>query len=58
MFVLDESGQYAERRAVRFGRRNPEGIEVLDGLRDGERIVTSSYESLERFDRLELTGAG
>ena len=58
VFVLDESGQYAERRAVRFGRRNPEGIEVLDGLRDGERIVTSSYESLERFDRLELTGAG
>jgi HlyD family secretion protein len=56
VFVLDESGQYAERRPVRFGRRNPEGIEVLEGLRDGERIITSSYESLERFDRLELTG--
>jgi HlyD family secretion protein len=58
VFVVDESGRSAERRAVRFGRRNPEGIEVLEGLRDGERIVTSSYESLERFDRLELTGAG
>ena len=32
---------------VRFGRRNPEGIEVLEGLRDGEQVITSSYESLE-----------
>jgi len=58
VFVVDESSRFAERRAVRFGRRNPEGIEVLEGLSDGERIVTSSYESLERFDRLELTGSG
>jgi HlyD family secretion protein len=54
VFVLDESEDVAERRAVRFGRRNPEGIEVLEGLRDGERVVTSSYEGLERFDRIEL----
>ena len=36
--------------------RNPEGIEVLEGLRDGERVITSSYESLQRFDRLKLSG--
>ena len=58
VFVLDESEQYAERRVVRFGRRNPEGIEVLEGLKDGDRVITSSYESFERFDRLELTAAG
>jgi HlyD family secretion protein len=56
VFVVDESGEFAERRAVRFGRRNPEGIEVLEGLRDGERVITSSYESLQRFDRLQLSG--
>ena len=56
-FVVDESGDFAERRDVRFGRRNPEGIEVLEGLRDGEQVITSSYESLERFDRIDLTGA-
>jgi HlyD family secretion protein len=57
VFVVDESGDFAVRRDVRFGRRNPEGIEVLEGLRDGERVITSSYESFERFDRIQFGGA-
>lgn len=56
VFVVDESGDFAVRRDVRFGRRNPEGIEVLEGLRDGERVITSGYESLERFDRIQFNG--
>jgi HlyD family secretion protein len=56
VFVVDESGRFAERREVRFGRRNPEGIEVLDGLSDGERVITSGYESFERFDRIQFDG--
>jgi HlyD family secretion protein len=56
VFVVDESGEFAVRRDVRFGRRNPEGIEVLEGLRDGERVITSGYESLERFDRIQFNG--
>jgi HlyD family secretion protein len=56
VFVVDESGDFAERRSVRFGRRNPEGLEVLEGLRDGERVITSSYESFERFDRIQFSG--
>lgn len=56
VFVIDESGELAQRRSVRFGRRNPEGVEVLEGLRDGERVITSSYEGLERFDRIQLSG--
>ena len=54
VFVVDPSGDYAERRAVRFGRRNPEGIEVLEGLKDGEQVITSSYESLMNFDRIQF----
>ena len=56
VFVVDGSGAFAERRAVRFGRRNPEGVEVLEGLRDGERVITSSYAGLERFDRIQFSG--
>ncbi len=37
VFVVDASGDFADKRAVRFGRRNPEGIEVLEGLSEGER---------------------
>ncbi|HEX5419663.1 MAG TPA: efflux RND transporter periplasmic adaptor subunit, partial [Gammaproteobacteria bacterium] len=54
VFVLDGSGRHAERRPVRFGRRNPEGIEVLEGLRAGDRVITSSYENLMNFDRIQL----
>jgi HlyD family secretion protein len=56
VFVINESGDFAERRSVRFGRRNPESVEVLEGLRDGERVITSSYEGLERFDRIQFSG--
>ena len=54
VFVLPKSGTVAERRAVRFGRRNPEQIEVLSGLVEGERIISSGYEQLRKFDRVEI----
>lgn len=56
VFVLTKSGTEAERRNVRLGRRNPEQVEVLSGLSAGERIITSSYDSLRAFDRLSLRG--
>jgi HlyD family secretion protein len=54
VFVLDPSGDFAERRPVRFGRRNPEGVEVLGGLKQGEQVITSSYESFMTFDRIQF----
>ena len=54
VFVVDATGDRAVRQPVRFGRRNPEGIEVLEGLREGDRVVTSSYENLLDFDRIEF----
>src|SRR5690242_6560210 len=44
VFVLPKTGNVAERRPVHFGRRNPEQIEVMSGLAEGERIITSGYE--------------
>ena len=54
VFVVDPSGDFAERRPVRFGRRNPEGVEVLNGLKQGEDVITSSYESFMSFDRIQF----
>jgi HlyD family secretion protein len=62
-FYEDSGGQWAfvmtddsvaERRPLKLGRRNPEQIEILEGLKAGERVITSSYETLKRFDRIEL----
>ncbi|HEX6994995.1 MAG TPA: efflux RND transporter periplasmic adaptor subunit [Gammaproteobacteria bacterium] len=53
-FVLDESGEFAEKRTLRLGRRNPEYFEVLEGLEPGDRVITSAYTSFVDMDRLEL----
>jgi HlyD family secretion protein len=53
-FVLDSSGQYADKRELRLGRRNPEYFEVLGGLAPGERVITSAYSSFADMDRIEL----
>lgn len=54
VFVLSEDGTQAERRNVRMGRRNNNFIEVLDGLSEGERVVTSSYSQYRDIQQLNI----
>ncbi len=54
VFVVTPDGQRAVRRNVRLGRRNVRDIEVLDGLDEGERVITSPYTNYLDMDRLEL----
>lgn len=54
VFVLDPSGHRADRRRIKLGRRNSEQVEVLSGLKPGERVVTSDYEGYEKLDRIQL----
>ena len=52
VFVVDRSGNSATRRQVQLGRRNNDFIEVLDGLKPGEQVITSSYSGLVDKDHL------
>jgi len=52
IYVVDESGNFAEKRSIRIGRKNLEVYEVLEGLEPGERVVTSSYDTFNEADRL------
>ena len=54
IFVLSADGAKAERRNVRMGRRNNNVIEVLDGLNEGERVVTSSYSQYQDIQQLNI----
>ena len=54
VFVVDKSGKSAERRQVQLGRRNNDFIEVLDGLKPGERVITSTYSGLVDKDHLSF----
>lgn len=54
VFVLNEEGTKAYRKEVRFGRQNPDFIEVISGLAAGEQIIISSYENYKEHEELEL----
>jgi HlyD family secretion protein len=53
-FLLSPDGTYAERRNIRLGRRNPDYVEVVDGLKPGDRIIVSGYEAFQKMDRVEF----
>jgi HlyD family secretion protein len=53
-YVIDESGDFATRRDIVLGRQNPHVYEVLEGLDEGEKVITSSYDNFGDYDRLVL----
>jgi HlyD family secretion protein len=53
VFVL-EDGNRAVKRDIKLGRKNPEHFEVLEGLKPGEKVITSSYENFGTNDVLIL----
>ncbi len=55
IFVVTSDKSQAVKRTVRLGRRNSRFIEVLDGLEEGEQVVTSPYSSYQDMDRLNLS---
>jgi len=53
-YVVDPSGKFAVKRTIKLGRQNTQEYEVLEGLRPGENVVISSYESYGDIDRLVI----
>lgn len=54
VFVVTPDGASAIRRNVRLGRRNPDFVEVVDGLKPGEKVIVSGYEAYLKMDRIEF----
>ncbi|MDF1572433.1 MAG: HlyD family efflux transporter periplasmic adaptor subunit [Bacteroidales bacterium] len=54
VFVVDPSGEFAEKREITIGRQNPRYYEVLEGLEAGEQVITSSYQNFADHDKLIL----
>jgi HlyD family secretion protein len=52
IFVVN--GNTAERRTIKLGRENPLYYEVLEGLKVGEKVITSSYEDYKEVEVLNL----
>jgi HlyD family secretion protein len=54
IYVLDPSGDFATKRQIRIGRKNPQYYEVLEGLEPGDKVITSGYDLFGENDRLVL----
>ena len=52
IFVVN--GAAAERRTIKLGRENPLYYEVLDGLKVGDKVITSSYKDYVDVEVLNL----
>ncbi len=52
IFVLDESESFATRRNISIGRKNPRFYEVLEGLKPGEKVIVSGYETFGKNEKL------
>lgn len=54
VFVVEEGGNRAVKRNVKLGRKNTENFEVLEGLKPGDKVITSSYENFGNNEVLIL----
>ncbi len=52
IYVLNEEGTEATKRFIKIGKQNPQYYEVLEGLKEGEKVITSSYELFGENDKI------
>lgn len=55
VFVLSPDEKTAERRAIKLGHRSNRQVQVLNGLKQGEKVIVSSYASYQNSQRLQLS---
>ncbi|MCK5838932.1 MAG: HlyD family efflux transporter periplasmic adaptor subunit [Bacteroidales bacterium] len=52
IYIVDPSGEFATRRSIRLGSQNTYYYEVIEGLKPGEKVIVSSYDSFGNKDKL------
>ena len=57
VYLISKDGKTAHRADVKLGRQNPRQVEVLEGLTEGDRIITSGYDSYNNADELRFSEA-
>lgn len=53
-YVVDSKGA-ARRQSITTGRRTGDALEIVSGLKGGDRMITSSYENFGDYQELNLT---
>ena len=55
VYLIAADGQTAHKADIRLGRQNPRYVEVLEGLKEGDWIITSGYDAYNEVDELDFT---
>lgn len=55
LFKIANAGKEAERVIVKFGRASVNTIEVLEGLKEGDKVILSDMSEWDKADRIHLT---
>jgi len=54
LFKMNEDGTEAVRTSVKLGRFSVSSVEVLQGLREGDRVILSDTSALSSYERIRL----
>jgi len=54
IFKLDEEVNGAARVQVKLGRSSVNTVEILEGLKPGDRVVLSDMSTWDAFNRIRL----
>jgi HlyD family secretion protein len=54
MFVLTADGSEAVRQPVRLGRNSVSTVEILDGLKEGDKVIISDTTAQDSYNRIRL----
>jgi HlyD family secretion protein len=54
LFKIDADGAYANRTQVKLGKSSVSTVEVLSGLKVGDRVILSDMSQYDAFDRVKL----
>ncbi len=54
MFVLTPDGSEAVRTKVTLGRNSVSTVEILDGLKEGDKVIISDTSALDSYNRIRL----
>ena len=55
VYLVADDGESARRADIRLGRQNPRSVEVLEGLKKDDWIITSGYDAYNDADELDFT---
>lgn len=54
MFVLTADGSEAVRTPVRLGRNSVSTVEIMEGLKEGDRVIISDTSAQDSYNRIRL----